>query len=436
MEQASGPIPSRAWAAVEAVLSCRTARRGGHLHHCADCRRIITFITAAITGRVRAAGHASRQQWTRRQEARLLPVPYYLLTLTVPAEMRSVFLHYPVEMVPVFFAAIASALKALCARRKFLGGNIGFIAILHTWTRRMLFHPHIHVLVPAVGLAQSGCELRHPRNQEYLLPEKALAHAARKAIKEALARDHPEIFARIEPAVWLKPWVAQAQGAGRGRTALRYLAAYVKKSAFSEGRLLGYDQTGRIVLSYRDSADGKLKSEALDPLELIRRWLLHVLPKGLVRVRHYGWLSPAAHKAFSKSPFPPRSWTLSHPARPQERTAALSVLQRPARPDCKDRAPTRPAIVPGDPQGRRMKPIPTIRRFAAACLMRSRTLRVQISRLIADYGSRCVPVAQRPSHTAISRRARFSAASASDHRGACRASNRPFHPLSSAKPLE
>jgi Putative transposase len=178
------------------------------------------------------------------------------------------------------------------------------------------FNPHIHVLVPAVGLAQSGCELRHPRNEEYLLPEKALAHAARKAINQALARDHPEIFARIEPAVWLKPWVAQAQGAGRGRTALRYLAAYVKKSAFSEGRLLGYDQTGRIVLSYRDSADGKLKSEALDPLELIRRWLLHVLPKGLVRVPTLRMVRCRGTQGVSKSPFPPRSWTLSHPVRP------------------------------------------------------------------------------------------------------------------------
>ena len=132
-----------------------------------------------------------------------------------PAEMRGVFLHYPLEMVPAFFAAIAGALKALCARKTFLGGDIGFIAILHTWTRRMLFHPHIHVLVPAVGLAQRGCELRHPRNQEYLLPEKALAHATRKAMNEALARDHPDIFAQVEPAVWQKPWVAQAQGGRR-----------------------------------------------------------------------------------------------------------------------------------------------------------------------------------------------------------------------------
>jgi hypothetical protein len=231
VEQASGPIPSRAWAAVEAALSCRTARGGGHLHHCAECRQHHYLYHSCNHRACPRCGAAEQAQWTRRQEARLLPVPYYLLTLTVPAEMRNVFLRFPQELYPAFFAAVAGTLKALCARKKLLGGNIGFIAILHTWTRRMLFHPHIHMLVPAVGLAQSGCALTHPRNEAYLLPEKALAHAARKAINEALARDHPEIFARIEPAVWLKPWVAQAQGAGRGRTALRYLAAYVKKSA-------------------------------------------------------------------------------------------------------------------------------------------------------------------------------------------------------------
>jgi Putative transposase/Transposase zinc-binding domain len=303
VEEARGPIASRAWAAVEAVLSCRTARRGGHLHHCAECRRHHYVYHSCNHRACPRCGAREQAQWTRRQQARLLPVPYYLLTVTVPAELRGAFLHFPEELYPAFFAAVSGALKALCARRKLLGANIGFIAILHTWTRRMLFHPHIHMLVPAVGLAPGGCQLSHPRNQEYLLPQKALAHATGKAINKALADDHPEILARIEPAAWQKPWVAQVQGAGRGRTALRYLAAYVKKSAFSEGRLLGYDPSGRIVLSYRDSADGTLKSEALDPLELIRRWLLHVLPKGLVRVRHYGWLSPAAHRAFLRVRF-------------------------------------------------------------------------------------------------------------------------------------
>jgi hypothetical protein len=154
VEGAAGPIPSRAWSAVEAVLSCRTERRGGHVHHGPACRRHHYTYHSCNHRACPRCGAAEQAQWTRRQEARLLPASYYLLTLTAPAEIRSVFLHYPVEMVPVFFAAIASALKALCARRKFLGGNIGFIAILHTWTRRMLFHPHIHVLVPAVGLAR------------------------------------------------------------------------------------------------------------------------------------------------------------------------------------------------------------------------------------------------------------------------------------------
>jgi hypothetical protein len=129
---------------------------------------------------------------------------------------------------------------------------------------------------------------------------------------------------------------------------LRYLGAYVKKSAFSEGRLLGYDPTGHIVLSYRDSADAKLKSEALDPLELIRRWLLHVLPKGLVRVRHYGWLSAAAHKAFLRVRFllglgpyriPPA--LKSEPPRCPFCNRLLAQIARIA-------AATRPAIVPGD----------------------------------------------------------------------------------------
>jgi hypothetical protein len=303
VEKASGPIPSRAWAAVEAVLSCRTERRGGHVHHCARCERHYYLYHSCNHRACPRCGAREQQEWTRRQEARLLPVPYYLLTVTVPQELRGAFLRYPAEMHPVFFAAVASAVKTLCAKRKYLGGQAGFVAILHTWTRRMLFHPHIHVLIPAVGLSESGCELRHPRYEEYLIPKNAFARAVRDGVKSTLKADHPEIFAQVEAAAWSMNWVAKCQAAGRGRTALRYLAAYVKKSAFSEGRLEGYDSSGRIIMRYRDSADNKVKREALDGLELIRRWLLHVLPKGLVRVRHYGWLSPAAHKAFLRVRF-------------------------------------------------------------------------------------------------------------------------------------
>jgi len=137
-----------------------------------------------------------------------------------------------------------------------------------------------------------------PRSEDDLIPHKSLARATRDALCSLLADNHPAIFARIPSVVWSTDWIAQCQSAGRGRSALRYLAAYVKKTAFHQDRLEGFDPSGRIILRYRDSADNTIKREALTPHELIRRWLLHVLPKGLVRVRHYGWLSPAAHRAF------------------------------------------------------------------------------------------------------------------------------------------
>jgi hypothetical protein len=300
---ARGLIPARAWAAVEAVLSCRTPRRGGSVHQCGPCQRSYYLYHSCNHRACPRCGGADAAQWTRRQEARLLPVPYYLLTITVPEQLRHAFLRFPRELYPALFAASATAVRELAAKPKHLGGQVGFISVLHTWTRRMLHHPHIHTLIPAVGLHPGGCALRHPRHEDYLIPHKALARATRDSLRASLAAEHPALLAQIPAAVWQMKWVAQCQQAGRGRAALRYLAAYVKKTAFSQDRLEGFDSRGRVILRYRDSADDQIKREALEPLELIRRWLLHVLPKGLVRVRHYGWLSPAAHKAFLRVRF-------------------------------------------------------------------------------------------------------------------------------------
>ena len=300
---ATGPIPARAWAAVEAVLTCRTPRRGGHLHHCSPCKRSVFLYHSCNHRACPRCGGRDATLWSRRQEARLLPVPYYLLTVTVPAELRSAFLLFPEELYPAFFTAKTAALKTLCASPKYLGGMSAFISVLHTWTRRMFFHPHIHSLVPAVALSDTGSFLHHPRFEDYLIPHKALARATRDALRSLLASHHPDLLARIPATVWQTDWVAQCQHAGRGRSALRYLAAYVKKTASHQDRLEGFDSSGRIILRYRDSADNTLKREALSPHELIRRWLLHVLPKGLVRVRHYGWLSPASHKALRRVRF-------------------------------------------------------------------------------------------------------------------------------------
>jgi hypothetical protein len=133
---------------------------------------------------------------------------------------------------------------------------------------------------------------------------------------ERLLNQHPDLHRRIDPAVWQEEWVTDCRPAGRGRCALRYLAAYVARFAFNESRLSGYDERGCILLRYKDSADAQWKSEPVYPQELIRRWLLHVLPKGFVAVRHFGFLSPAAIRALRRVRFLLGRGPVGKPVRP------------------------------------------------------------------------------------------------------------------------
>jgi hypothetical protein len=197
----------------------------------------------------------------------------------------------------------AQGLSDLFENPKYFGGRPGFIAVLQTWTRRMMHHPHVHMLVPAVALAEGGCQLVYPKTEEFLVHVKALARHTRNLFRRTLAAKYPELLEKVDPKVWATDWVVDCREAGSGRSALRYLASYVCKSAFNEERLVGYDDQGRILLRYEDSSDRKSKIEPVTPHELIRRWLFHVLPKGFVAIRHFGWLSPAAGRALNRVRF-------------------------------------------------------------------------------------------------------------------------------------
>jgi hypothetical protein len=313
--QATGPIPADHWRAVEAVLSCRTPRRGGHLHRCPDCAGLHYQFHSCNHRNCPQCGAADRQRWAALQEAKLLPVPYYLLTVTVPAELRRHCRRAARPLYDLLLTQSAQALRDLCGNPKYLGGAVGFLAVLQTWTRRMQLHPHVHLLIPAVALSADGCQLVHPKSEEFLVPVRALAAHLRHLFRQRLARAHPPLYERLAPAVWQKPWVVHCQPAGRGRSALRYLAAYVGQCAFREDRLAGYDAEGRVRLRYTDSADQRVKIEALTPLQFIARWLCHVLPKGFVAVRHFGFLSPAAGRALRRVRFLLGRGPVSRPAR-------------------------------------------------------------------------------------------------------------------------
>ena len=299
----AGCVPAAHWRAVEAVLACRTPRLGGHRYKCSDCsQKHYVYHSCNHRACPQCGGH-DQQVWAAKQTGRLLPVPYYMLTPTVPQQLRCLFLHAPAAAYDTLFRAASAALQDILGKPKHMGGQPGYMVMLHTWTREMLHHPHLHMIVPAVGLDSSGCALVHPRSEDFLVPHALFAYEVREAFAMILLRDHRALYNQVDPEIWKMKWNVNCRHVGSGKTALRYVAAYVAKSAFNESRLGGYDAQGRIKLWCTRSKDKRRHCVPLKPTEFIRRWLLHVLPRRFVRLRYYGFLSAAAKRAFARVRF-------------------------------------------------------------------------------------------------------------------------------------
>ena len=308
-------VAAHYWA-VRSVLACRTPELGGRLYHCGDCNKSHFAYHSCNHRSCPQCGALDQQKWTAKQEAKLLPVHYFLVTFTVPSELRGVCLAHPKALYSLLLTESAGALRDVIAT-KTKGGCGGCVSVLHTWGRQMQHHPHVHSIVPAVALDPEGDQLIHPAKASFLVHYLPLAARFRSRLQQALENEHPEIYAQLSAearrslqATTL--WNVHLQPAGNGRTALRYLARYVHRSAFSPGRLLGLDDRGQVMLRWTSSATGQTGVLRLHPHEFIRRWLLHVLPKGLTRIRHYGWLSPAAVKTRRRV-----RWLLGAPAEPE-----------------------------------------------------------------------------------------------------------------------
>jgi hypothetical protein len=286
--------------AVRCVLACRTPAMGGRVHRCGGCRRHHYAYHSCNHRSCPKCGAREQQEWTACQEARLLPVPYFMVTFTLPEELRPLCLARPGILYDLMLRESAAALQDLIATRHG-GAKGGFTGVLHTWGRQIQHHPHVHLIVPAVAIHPVTGRLVRPAQDGFLVHFRPLAARFRSRLHHALQHDHPDLYQTLTPSQRQvlspgKQWNVQLQPVGRGKTAVRYLARYVRRSAFTAKRLLGYDGHRNIRLQWTSSADGKTGVMTLDPHEFIRRWLIHVLPKGFPRVRHYGFLSPAAGK--------------------------------------------------------------------------------------------------------------------------------------------
>jgi hypothetical protein len=284
-------IPPEQHAAVRAILRCRTPALGGQRYRC-GCGREHDAWHSCHHRACPRCGRDDAQAWLEAQRARLLPVPYFLVTLTVPADLRE-----PIRAAArTWYGALlkegAGALQDLAAQPKHLGAALGLTAVLQTWTRDLRYHPHVHLLVPGGGLTANRLRWVRVKDPQFLFPQVKLAARFKGRLKAWLQRDEPELFKAVPAKVWWVKWVADVQPVGSGEAALKYLAAYLCRPPLHERQLEACDARG-VTFRYRE-AGGAEKRCTVSGGEFLRRFLQHVLPRGFPRVRHYGWLGAAA----------------------------------------------------------------------------------------------------------------------------------------------
>jgi hypothetical protein len=274
--------------ALQDIPHCRTPFFGGHVHQCDHCGQEIYSYHSCRNRSCPKCHHNQTERWLAAQRQRLPACSYYLLTFTLPAELHPIARSHPKKVYSLLMKAAADALQKLARDPRFLGARIGALAVLHTWTRAMLFHPHVHMLVTAGGLSFQDSRWVQPRNPAFLVPVRALSILFRAKLCAALKK--AGLLQFVPAAVWKKPWVVHSQHAGSGRKVLDYLARYVFRIAISNSRIDSID-SHFVRFHYRDNRSQQLRQATVSGEEFLRRFLQHVPPPGLMKVRHYGILS-------------------------------------------------------------------------------------------------------------------------------------------------
>jgi len=282
--------------AMRDIESCRTEELGGHVFRCPHCERKLYSYHSCKNRHCPKCQGGEAQRWLDRQQELKLPVPYFLLTFTLPEGLRRVARRNQKRIYNLLFRASAAATQQLAQDRRFVGGRIGMIGVLHTWARNLTYHPHVHYLVPGGGLAEDGESWIQSR-KSFFLPVKPLSILYRAKFRDALRGT--DLFEEVPSQVWVQDWVVHCQAVGNGVAALKYLAPYIFRVALSNRRL--HRLTGdQVTFSYRDSGSEDTRFRTLGAGEFIRRFLQHILPKGFVKIRYYGIFSPIKRRLLPK----------------------------------------------------------------------------------------------------------------------------------------
>lgn len=284
--------------AMWAIEHCRTERLGGQVYACPICQQFQYAYHSCRNRHCPKCQHEQTQSWLKVQQELLLPVPYFFLTFTLPSQLRDLVRANQKALYALLFQASAEAAQKLALDPRFIGGQIGLVGVLHTWTRNLIFHPHVHYLAPGGGLHSDG-QTWLPARQRFFLPVRALSKLFRAAFRRALQKT--KLFEQVPSQVWTQEWVVHCKPVGDGQAALKYLAPYIHRVAISNRRLLSFDNRGsmersQLTFQYRASDTGQLKKCTLAVEQFFQRFLQHVLPHAFVKVRYYGFFGASVRR--------------------------------------------------------------------------------------------------------------------------------------------
>lgn len=292
-------LPSHLRAMRDIVL-CRTSALGGSVYACDTCDAVDYSYHSCRNRHCPKCQEDRAQSWLEKLRSRLLPCNHFLLTFTLPAELRILARSHQRLVYGILLREAAAAVQTLAADPQWVGGRVAILAVLHTWSRTLAYHPHVHLLVTAGGLSPDGTAWVKPANPGFLFPGYALSKIFRAKVRDALIR--ARLIQETDPHLWNKntPWIAHTQRIGNGQRAALYLSRYVYRVALTNHRIERFEHD-QVTFRYTHARTHQTRRMTLQVQDFIARFLQHVLPRGFTKIRYYGLLSPASRKDLDRA---------------------------------------------------------------------------------------------------------------------------------------
>jgi hypothetical protein len=278
--------------AMREICACRTPALGGKVFFCKKCNKHRYSYHSCKSRHCPKCGNEQASRWLEQQFDRLLPVRHFLVTFTLPAELRGLARSNQKILYSILMVEGAEALQKLAWDPRWVGGRLGIVAVLQTWTRDLRYHPHVHMIVTGGGLSRDESHFRRS-SPNFLVPTGALQKIFRAKVRDAIRRQLPATW--VPAKTWSRRWVVDIRPVGSGQSAFRYLAPYIFRVALSNKRILSIHD-GVIRFQYKDGKSKKYRQKTLPAEEFIARFLQHVLPERFRKVRYYGIFSPRRKK--------------------------------------------------------------------------------------------------------------------------------------------